>query len=372
MLVKKTNADLKMLNDNCPMDVLFARNLPHILTDIFLMLNPQDFERCSLVSKTWYNFIKNYIMSSEVYRDRIEAKKLLYLWKNETFSEWPLLPKSLVWKELDVEGVSCSGSDIILASNEKILLFRNLRLKCQHQLLDSDRVKQFFVGNNIIFVVLNGGNSIAVFDRDTLREIKRSRLEEAFEHDSVQKVDGVVYILRTRKDFIQIKYVEEETGEEIVYRTFQAKKFLREGMANRNMRQCAYLLSERFLLLAHEDGCLDLVDHVDNVISIRERYSKDEENFINKPILTETFCGVIYKSIGCTSDKGLNFVIFDNECGNVLARREKIESYGRTYFSATKKFFVFSYADALHNQHFLVFRVHGRKKQWNEFILVDR
>lgn len=56
-----------------------------------------------------------------------------------------------------------------------------------------------------------------------------------------------------------------------------------------------------------------------------------------------------------------------------------VESYGRSYFSASDSYFLFSYADALHNQHFIgykfifnhsnTFAIGDIKK---EFVLLDR
>ena len=64
----------------CAFDILFAKNVPHILEKIFFSLDYKSFKKCPEVSKSWNNLIKSErfqpLFREEVEKDLWQASRI--------------------------------------------------------------------------------------------------------------------------------------------------------------------------------------------------------------------------------------------------------------------------------------------------------
>ena len=83
--------DVNIKTDQCGFEVLFNKNVPHILEKIFLNLDYDSFMACQDVSKAW-----RALFSSEAFKKR--ARELMYRkmgWNKEIterLEEWGFIP----------------------------------------------------------------------------------------------------------------------------------------------------------------------------------------------------------------------------------------------------------------------------------------
>lgn len=104
-----------------------------------------------------------------------------------------------------------------------------------------------------------------------------------------------------------------------------------------------------------------MINHVDGGSSawVAKFDSRAEHGtWIKSTVLANHFCGVVYFRL--SSDDGsresaVNVVLFDNATGTALTEIKDVMAYGSTYFSASERYFVFTYLDGNLCQHFIVF-----------------
>ncbi len=79
------------------------------------------------------------------------------------------------WCRLDIETVCCSDRDIFLAASDRLLQFRELRLRKVFRLPEGDRVRNFYAGRRVLLATLNQGYSYLVVDRESMT-LKAARI----------------------------------------------------------------------------------------------------------------------------------------------------------------------------------------------------
>ncbi len=87
------------MSGGSPFDILFSLSIPRVLTNIFLLVEPDDLDACRLVCKRWNQFIGNHILGSLTLRERVLSQRLALLWKRENFTEHHLQLKGKAKKE---------------------------------------------------------------------------------------------------------------------------------------------------------------------------------------------------------------------------------------------------------------------------------
>ena len=140
----------------CDFDLLFQKSVPHILINIFLRLNPTDFENCRLVCKKWEHFIQSYILNVSSLREKVELRRLVDLWQvKNSLTETLLKPyPGFDWSDLDIESASCRGSDVVVATDNKIMHFKHLVFKRKIEFGEDLKVTWVKIGRDLILVHL--------------------------------------------------------------------------------------------------------------------------------------------------------------------------------------------------------------------------
>jgi len=228
--------------------------------------------------------------------------------------------------------------------------------------------------------------------------MQSSRSDKPWRREFIQCREGRIYLLKEEDDGkFAVNRIKEDDGQEERVGSVQSAKDVRRNAllapAHVHVVQARPLLSsndtgEVRLLLGHADGTLDL-HHLHSGSRIGARYSPHSaDNHLREMVLTETFFGAAAWNEKAKSKCG--YVVFDSRTGAEKARGDELEAYGRVYFSASDRysgnylkssaynlafhfsFFVFSYADALYNQHFFIHDFHGKGSQPRKVSLNDR
>jgi len=111
-----------------------------------------------------------------------QARRLARLWRHQSFMERKLKSSkgktafsAVKWRELDVEGVCCMEKDIYIGANDRILHFRDLKLVKTHSLPEDEKLKFFYVSDDLILLVLNAGNCYRLLRREGLELLRKWR-----------------------------------------------------------------------------------------------------------------------------------------------------------------------------------------------------
>ena len=369
-----------------PFDKLFAQNIPHVLNSIFFELNPIEFERCRLVCKRWKDYIDCSIMLNETTRKMVEQKRLVHLWREERFAEQRLELKgtSMKWSEVDIESVSVKGQDIFVASENTVMYFKHFKLRNRFDLPENDKVRRMLVGSEVIMIISKVGNRLLVLNRANLKllnTLKHSEpadkvpFQNSFgEKATFRNVNGSIYIVQKEKNLDINIYNIDASGEAILKTNIPSSAFPHEIIENDTLTNSPTGLDETHAVVAHPNGCLQLFDLANGEETLSYNFSEfTTDNMVRNVILTKNFCGVIFTQVfaGRTEDK-VNFKLIDRRSGRPLAREMDISAYGRVYFSASDIHFIFSFADALHNQHFIMHKFESKANIRRCFVLNDR
>ncbi len=381
--------------DRSPFDVLLLdHHVPSVLLSVFLSLDVDSLSDCRLVCRRWKCFIDEHIMADACLRRKVAARRLAELWHDcdgrggrGVFVQHELKvdPSIVSWREFDVEGVDCREQDIIMASSDcRMLLLRNMVFKKVRTL--PGKIKTFYVGGSVIVAVLNLGNAYVAMRRENLEILGRfegpgpSRALDfptpSFvmgRKEAVHSVDKNIYVVFDRttsdnKTVFCIDKIRDSDGKLEAFRQF-------EGV-NSSIDSCgAVAMNSQNLLLASQNGKLMLLDYTEERPTkdplVLLEYSPSPDNIVKEAVLTTRYCGLIYqRRSACVS----SYVLFDLSSSNEpLAERRNISYYGRIFFSASPRFCVFAYGDALHNQHFIIHDFSkGKSGDPVNFVLLDR
>lgn len=265
------------------------------------------------------------------------------------------------------------GKDVFMAAGDVLLHFRDFKLVQSTVFREGEKVKIFWAGSKCILVLMSNGHSHAVLRRDTLEVVGRFRSDSPLDRDAVHLVDwDQIYVMRpskekTGKTSLRVGRVKDSDGEEEAVAELTAEGDLarrEDGTELDDLSTCTKLMNRDFIYVGHPSGQIDLVPFgsckEENGLSpMRVRYSPagGGECFIKRGVLTRTYFGAVFHRSGSPA---CSFSLFSTADGSPLASADDLEVYGRVYFSATDRHFAFSYADALHNQHFIVHDFAGR------------
>jgi len=107
---------------------------------------------------------------------------LSLLWKrSQSFYERKLLVNnkhaadSMRWSNLDVEGVCCMGRDVYIAASDRFLYFQELKMVKTHELPEEEKIKFFYVSENLVLLVLNSANRFRLLKRRGLEVVRKWR-----------------------------------------------------------------------------------------------------------------------------------------------------------------------------------------------------
>ena len=147
-----------------------------------------------------------------------------------------------------------------------------------------------------------------------------------------------------------------------------------------SLESSTILLNAENILIVHDGGTLNLVSHAKDANVFSAKYSESSGNFVRSAVLTRSYCGAVFKRADggdSVSNNAYSYRLFRFDSGDPVVSRDGVEAYGRVFFSAGERYFVFSHADALYDQHFAVYDMNERKKGSGpvvvkEFVLTDR
>lgn len=176
--------------------------------------------------------------------------------------------------------------------------------------------------------------------------------------------------MRSKEHRLEVFLVGEEDGREVRRATFHRDQMaaVHGHSCNIDVSRSTKLLNVNSVFLGHPDGTINLFslgssrEEEGGPLTVRYSDSDDSddsaENFIKRGVLTANFFGVVFHRTSSSTSGGgencCNFALFSSSDGSPMASARDLEVYGQVYFSATNRHFIFSFADALHNQHFIV------------------
>ena len=361
--------------DKCEMDVLFERSVPHILIDIFLLLDPTEFGRCLLVCKKWSLFIKRFILEAPSLRRKMEIRRLVDLWQvKNSLREIPLEPyPGFDWSDSDIESASCRGVDVVVATDNKIMHFNRLAFQRKVEFDEDVKVSWVTIGADLVLVHLikihsccssNPGEIVVLDLHRQLTQLHRRPKLKGESFKCAQDDGELISVLERRNNALIRKY-QSGTGTLELMHDIRCRP---DSVLNGQISATSYKF-----IIAHSDGTADLTHLNDNDHKLTQSltYSEAEDNVVMRSILRRNYHGFIFSRVyEGKKETAVSFRLFKNSEGDAFAWKDRLEAYGRIYFSVTDEYFIFSYADALHNQHFVVVKVKaGRMVQ---FVLLDR
>ncbi len=159
--------------------------------------------------------------------------------------------------------------------------------------------------------------------------------------------------MRSETDFVQVGAFDDE-GAEARVSTLTRRDISPGQDVVVDLSTSALVHNGGRILVGHNCGAIDVFD-LDRPgrDRVSATYSDRPDNHIKRSVLTDNYFGAVY-SLEDRSTVG--YCLFSTLDGSRLAGSSSsdIQVYGRSHVSATPTVFVFSYSDALHNQHFLV------------------